>query len=175
MGANKEAELWVRSCAHDGRAFAEIFDLHKDRVFRHSFSVVGNAHDADEITAAAFFELWRKRDRVVLVDGSCLPWLIVTSGRLSQNNNRGVRRYRAMFDRLPRQSELVAAPDTEDAPSRLALSRLRVADASLVTLVAIEGFKVTEAAALLNITPGAARTRLSRAKETLRLHLDGHH
>jgi RNA polymerase sigma-70 factor (ECF subfamily) len=48
------------------------------------------------------------------------------------------------------------------------LTTLPPVDAALITLVVLEGYPVTEAAALLKLSDGAARTRLHRAKHKLR-------
>ncbi len=52
-------------------------------------------------------------------------------------------------------------------------AKLAPLDAQLVSLVALEGYTVAEAAPLLGMSPGAARTRLSRLRSTLRQRL-GH-
>ena len=168
-----EAELWARARTHDGRAFAELFDLHRDRVFRHSLRLCDGAHDAEEVTAAAFFELWRRRSRVALVNDSVLPWLLVTASKLARNSSRGIRRYRALFDSLPRgermpDAEEQAMTSLRDSEVTELLDTLPPVDAALITLVVLEGYPTTEAAALLKISDGAARTRLHRAKHKLR-------
>jgi len=165
-----ESELWQRSLDRDARAFAAIFDLHRDRVFRHTLRLVDSAHDAEDVTAAAFFELWRRSARVVPVEGSVLPWLLVTASRIARNVTRGTRRYRALLDALPRTPEPAAALD-DDRGALVAIRSLRETDASLVTLVVIEGYPITEAAAVLGLSDGAARTRLHRAKRRLREQL----
>jgi len=87
-----EAVLWSRARSGDGRAFAAVFDAHRDRTFRHVLRLVASAHDAEDVVAGTFFELWRRRDTVPVVDGSVLPWLLVTAGNLARNAGRGLRR-----------------------------------------------------------------------------------
>jgi RNA polymerase sigma-70 factor (ECF subfamily) len=172
MGVNTmhESELWTRARARDGRAFAALFDLHRDRVFRHCVRLVDTIADAEEVTASAFFELWRKQARVTTVDGSVLPWLLVTAGNLARNSARGTRRYRATLDALPHPADVQPGDiqPIDDTAVRDALARLRPVDASLVTLVVLEGYSVVDAAATLRLNAGAARTRLHRAKAALR-------
>ncbi|WP_396133584.1 RNA polymerase sigma factor [Arthrobacter sp. 1088] len=50
--------------------------------------MVGGRHDAEDATAAAFLELWRRREGVRLVDGSILPWLLVTTTNTARNLQR---------------------------------------------------------------------------------------
>jgi DNA-directed RNA polymerase specialized sigma24 family protein len=146
---------WSRALEHDPRAFAAIFDHHEGRVFRHSVQLTDSYHDAEDVTAASFFELWRRREAVRLVADSTLPWLL---------------------DHMPREVN-VGAPDLDrELESRLpdsdelyrAMRSLNSNDASLLMLTAVEGLTVKEAAGLLGITDGAGRVRLHRAKQRLR-------
>src|ERR1700712_311241 len=95
-----ETALWSRARSGDGRAFAALFDAHRDRAFRHALRLLASAHDAEDVVAPPFFRLWRKPDAVPVADGSRLPWLLVTTTTLARNSGRGVRRYRAAIDRL---------------------------------------------------------------------------
>ncbi|TFD26188.1 RNA polymerase sigma factor [Cryobacterium lyxosi] len=179
-GVVSEVEVWTRACANDGRAFTSLFDRHRDRVFRHVLRLVDNAHDAEEVTSASFFELWRRRASVILVSDSVLPWLLVTADNIARNVSRGTRRYRALFDSLPRadataDAEQIAVAHIEEGESvgymKAAMKMLKPADASLVVLVVLEDYAVTEAATLLGLSDGAARTRLHRAKGKIREQL----
>ena len=171
-----ETALWSRARSGDGRAFAALFDAHRDRAFRHALRFVASAHDAEDVVAAAFFELWRKREAVRVVDGSVLPWLLVTTTNLARNSGRGVRRYRAAIDRLPRSQDLTDPAET--AAERIGREQLLDAvrslgdpDASLVLLTALEGFSAAEAGAAVGLSPGAARVRLHRARKRLQQRL----
>ena len=175
-----EAALWSRARSGDGRAFAALFDAHRDRAFRHALRLVASAHDAEDVVAAAFFELWRRRDAVPVVDDSVLPWLLVTTSNLARNSGRGVRRHRAAIDRLPRSQHLEDPAET--AAERIARDELVAAvralgdpDAALVLLTALEGCTPSEAAVALGLSPGAARVRLHRARRRLQARLGPAH
>lgn len=73
-----ETALWSRARSGDGRAFAALFDAHRDRAFRHALRLVASAHDAEDVVAAAFFELWRKRDTVPR-RASDISWTVTIS------------------------------------------------------------------------------------------------
>ena len=96
-----ETAVWSAALSRDERAFGVLFDRHRDRVFRHAARLVEYRAEAEDVTAAAFFELWRRRDAVRVVDGSVLPWLLVTATNLSRNASRGTRRYHAMLAGFP--------------------------------------------------------------------------
>ena len=78
-----DRDLWARACAGDGGAFGVLFDRHHGRVRRHAARLVEDATDVDDVAAAAFLELWRRRRQVRIVDDSVLPWLLApeTLGR----------------------------------------------------------------------------------------------
>ena len=166
-----EALVWDQALVGDGAAFAQLFDLHRDRVFRHAWGLARNRQDAEDVIASAFLELWRLRQRVRLVDGSVLPWLLATTTNISLNSARSRRRYQRFLERLPRQAdeaETAATQVLEISPVlREAMRTLKPKDAQLLALVALESYTVSEAALCLALSPDAARTRLHRARRRL--------
>jgi RNA polymerase sigma factor (sigma-70 family) len=168
-----DSEAWQRVRAGDSLAYAELFDRHSARVYRRALGMLGNVHDAEDVTAAAFFELWRKHRSVRLVNGSVAPWLLVTVVNLSRNQVRGLARYRAAIAELPRTEH--AGDPAVLVEHRLdgiaALAGLDRVDSALLVLTAIEGFTTAEAAMALGLRPGAARMRLSRLRDSFRQEL----
>lgn len=174
-----EATLWRESLGGDGRAFGALFDLHQPRVYRHACRLVENAFDAEDVTGAAFLELWRRRESVRLVDGSVLPWLLVTTSNVARNARRSLRRYRAFLDSLPRGA---IEPDAAElafregwggvSPElRAALRALNAQDLALISLVVLEDLPLSQAGAALGLSPSAAKSRLHRARQRLRADL----
>lgn len=156
-----------------------IFDLHRDRVYHHARRLVDTAEDGEDVAAAAFLELWRRRGSVRLVRGSVLPWLLVTTSNVARNAARARRRYRAFLAALPpaqafRDAESTVLEQTTlglDPALRTALNALPAQDLHLLTLVVFEDLPIADAAAALGITPAAAKTRLHRVRERLRVQL----
>lgn len=170
-----DGPLWTRALSDDGTAFAELFDRHHPRVYRRALSLLGDVHDAEDVTAAAFYELWRKRRTVPLVAGSVLPWLLVTAVNLGRNSRRAAARYRKLLDRLPREEGHVDPVDPEDAEVRQrledSLRGLSPTDAALLVLTTLEDLPVWQAAAAVGLQPPAARVRLHRVRKRLRADL----
>ncbi|XGX80963.1 hypothetical protein LQK93_03812 [Terrabacter sp. BE26] len=148
----------------------------------HACRLVDERENAEDVTAIAFLKLWRRRDDVRVVEGSVLPWLLVTTSYVARNVSRSRRRYRAVLQRLPREQ---SAPDPAEVlirydptgwdPDLVAvLRRLERRDLQLVTLVILEGIPVVEAAPLVGVSVTAARSRLSRFRSRARgaLELD---
>lgn len=176
-----DGDLWSRSLTGDGDAFGVLFDRHRDRVYRHAYRLAQNRPDAEDTSAAAFLELWRQRRKVNLVQGSVLPWLLVTTTNCALNLQRATRRYDALLKKLPRTPD-VADPadiylqgsglDAVDERLADALRALKPVDLQLITLVALEGYDISAAAAVLELSAGTAKTRLHRARHKLRAELD---
>ncbi|TNB73608.1 RNA polymerase sigma factor [Pseudarthrobacter phenanthrenivorans] len=173
-----EHQLWKSSVSGDGAAFTSLFDRHRDRVFRHAYRLAGHRQNAEDITATAFLELWRLRHRVRLVDGSVLPWLLVATTNLTRNSNRAIRRHQRLIQSLPRMSDapdaseefLVYSPqDTLDKELADALCSLNRQDQLLISLVVFEEYPIATAAEVLEITPSAAKSRMHRARQRMKL------
>lgn len=162
-----DADEWALALHGDGEAFGRVFDRHRNRVFRHSVRVLPAHTDADDVVAVVFFEAWRKRDSVRFVDGSLLPWLLVTATNIARNVRRGARRYRELLDRLPPATPPDLGPDIGDSEAETALRRLPLPDQQVLSLCVLEGFSEVEAAKALGIPRGTVKSRLSRAKQHL--------
>ena len=171
-----EPAILDRARRGDPEAFGELFDLHRDRVFRHALRMTRSVHDAEDVTGMVFLEAWRRRDTVLDVDGSAIGWLLVTTNNVSRNLSRSIRRYRHTLSTLPLPED---SPDHSDAVDvrldshpqltalRQALARLPCRDQDILSLCVIEELSTADAAAVLNIPTGTVKSRLSRAKARL--------
>lgn len=174
MGDESDEQVWARVVAGESRAYGLMWDRHRARVRAHARTVGVAPDDVDDVVALAFLELWRRRADVRFVDGSVLPWLLVTTHNVSRNSARAHRRHRALLAKLPPPGEardpadLLAERDsTRTRFVREVLGAARAADRDLVVLTAIEGFTVAEAAQAVGLTEPAARMRLSRLRARL--------
>ncbi|MFT4109659.1 RNA polymerase sigma factor [Propionicimonas sp.] len=179
MGVLSDEQVWARVLAGDAALFGVIWDRHRDRVFRHLLGAGTGRNDAEDLTAVVFLELWRRRGTARFVDGSVLPWLLVTAVNVARNARRSRNRFRAFLARLPEPSP---APDAaqvlwgEFSGSRAerlgpALDGLGGRDRALLGLTAVEGFPVGQAAVALGMSEAAARMRLSRLRRRLRAEI----
>lgn len=166
--ATDDATDWALAVAGQGVAFGRLFDRHRDRVFRHSLRLVSAPSDVDDVVAMTFLEAWRRRESVRLVDGSILPWLLVTATKVSGNVRRSARRYGALLARLPAADP---APDHAEAvgegAAQRALQRLSPTDQQVIVLCVLEGLSEREAALAIGVPAGTVKSRLSRAKARL--------
>ncbi|MGN8048485.1 RNA polymerase sigma factor [Curtobacterium sp. 22159] len=159
---------WAMALEGDGEAFGRVFDRHRHRVQRHCMRLVPVGTDAADSVAIVFLEAWRNRARVRLVDGSLLPWLLVTATNVARNQTRAARRYRAALDRLPPPEPVPDHADHDDDGEAIrALRTLAHRDQEIITLSVLEGYSEREIAATLGIAPGTVKSRLSRARARL--------
>jgi RNA polymerase sigma-70 factor (ECF subfamily) len=131
--------------------------------------------------AASFLELWRRRKQVRVVEGSILPWLLVTTTNMARTSARTALRYQRLLKALPRTEDISdptadsyrSFQDALDQDLARALATLTAEDLHLVTLVVFEDHTIVAAAAVLDLTPAAAKSRFHRARQRLRAALDG--
>jgi hypothetical protein len=94
-----EPALWELARAGDSAAFAMLFDKHRDRVFGHALRSMRPPHDAEDVTAMVFLELWRRRKAVTLVNETLIGWLLVTTNnRLGEVVIAGATPGKTSFD-----------------------------------------------------------------------------
>ncbi|MDQ1128022.1 RNA polymerase sigma factor [Microbacterium sp. SORGH_AS_0888] len=163
-----DAALWARVRAGDESALGALFDRYESRLFRHACRLLSEREDAKDAVAIAFFELWRRRSSVRVVDGSPLPWLLVTLANACRNLERSARRYRALLHRTPAAGEVPAPSAGDETGVMAALAQLPAAERSVVVLVVLEGYAERETAEALGIPAGTVKSRLARAKSRLR-------
>ncbi|MCA0331948.1 MAG: RNA polymerase sigma factor [Actinobacteria bacterium] len=172
-----ETVLAAAAARGDKAAFERLYDLHAARVHAHCARQLGTVQDADDLTAVVFLEAWRRRGSVRVVDGSVLPWLLVTATNVARNHRRGMRRYRAVLARLPAPDPV---PDhggdvahrmrTAEGARTLAvaLASLGATDRQVVSLCLLEDLTYQQAGDVLGLSHAAVRSRLSRSRRALR-------
>ncbi|MGC3994470.1 MAG: sigma-70 family RNA polymerase sigma factor [Propionicimonas sp.] len=172
-----DEQVWARVRSGEAEGFGLVWDRHRERVFRRLLREGIRSIEAEDLTAVVFLELWRHRESVRIVDGSLLPWLIVTAGNVARNARRSRSRYRAFLARLPEPAEAARAASAGEEDARVpalreAMAGLGRVDRDLLVLTAVEGFSVATSAQAVGLSEGAAKTRLSRLRRRLRSTID---
>lgn len=175
-----DAGLWSRACNHDGQAFGEIYDRHRQAVFYHCRRKLESVTAAEDLVSMTFLEAWRKRGHVELTTDSILPWLLSVANYLISNYNRAARRYRRFLSRLPPpEDELaadVAAMELLDHSERAVevgavLDGLAASDQQVLRLCDLEGLTQEAAAKRLGLPLSTVKSRLARARRRARIAL----
>jgi RNA polymerase sigma-70 factor (ECF subfamily) len=167
-----DEDLWFRVREGDEGALGALFDRHEARVFRHARRLLSNREDAKDAVAIAFFELWRKRATVRLVEGSPVPWLLNTASHAARNLERSRRRYRDLIARTPAEPHAPPPRTRDESGVMAALKRLPAKEQSVIVLTVLEGYSERTTAHALGIPVGTVKSRLARAKSKLRGELE---
>jgi RNA polymerase sigma factor (sigma-70 family) len=155
-------------------AFTQLVKRHVDLVHSVAFRFTRNRVTAEDITQTVFILLARKADR--LVDHPCLgAWLHRTTTHLSLRRRRSEQR-RQLREALAVAyvaSDMKASPDHEPILERLdeALERLGKLDRTAIISRFFFEKSMKEVGDALGTTEAAAKMRVGRALERLRIEL----
>ena len=172
-----DVELLTRAQEGDRLAFADLYDRHVRPVYWQAYSVVRDAGEAEEVTQDVFVTAWRKIRAITPVDGSLLPWLLVTARYTALNAHRRASRRRndALDDDVLEDADSPVEREIEAAQVRAeidkAVAALAENDRRLYELC-VEGDRTYEQAAReLGVSHAVVRNRLHRLRTRLRADL----
>lgn len=156
--------------------FDELYRSAGPSVLGYALSRCVRREDALDVTAETFLVAWRRRAEMPADPDEARAWLFGVARWCLVNLARGDRRSQRLGQRLVDTAQVAALPDparihesrADTRQVRQALDALSADDRELVTLTAWEGLTPTQAGAVLGLTPGAARSRLHRARLRLR-------
>ena len=172
-----DVELLTRAQEGDRLAFADLYDRHVRPVYWQAYSVVHDAGEAEEVTQDVFVTAWRKIRAITPVDGSLLPWLLVTARYTALNAYRRASRRRsdALDDGMLEGADSPVEREIEAAQVRAEIDKAVAAlgenDRRLYELC-VEGDRTYEQAAReLGVSHAVVRNRLHRLRTRLRADL----
>ncbi|MGH2691382.1 MAG: sigma-70 family RNA polymerase sigma factor [Actinomycetota bacterium] len=153
--------------------FEDFFHAHYERLLRAMYLATGNRHEAEDLAQDAMARVLERWDRVRNLEDP-----VGYVFRVALNRRRSTLRRLALAIRTTPKAHVHAAIeptvaiDDRDAIRR-ALDSLPASQRE--TLILCDWLEMTdaEAATVLRISPGAARTRLHRARAALRAKLGG--
>lgn len=174
-----DAELLAAAAGGDGEAYGVFFRRHVRAITGYAVRRCSGPDDVADLVSETFMIALQAANRYVAETSTALPWLFGIARRVLAKH----RRKRAGFARLlakntnhhPRfagleEEAIASAIDAaRSAPAlQSALDRLSRGEREVLELVAFEGLSPSEAAVVLDLTPNAARLKLSRARRNMR-------
>ena len=183
--AHCEADLLAKAKAGDHRAFAQLYSLHKKRIYSLCMRMVGNPAEAEDMTQETFLQLHRKIS-TFRGDSAFSTWLhrLAINVVLMQLRKKGLS--------LISMDEAME-PDPDGSPSRgfgardlslvgsidrmaleRAVSDLPAGYRLVFVLHDIEGYEHHEIASILDCSVGNSKSQLHKARLTLREALHSH-
>ena len=176
---NADAEVLARAQAGDHQAFAQLYSLHKRRIYSLCLRMVGNVAEAEDLTQEAFLQLHRKI-ATFRGDSAFSTWLhrLAINVVLMHLRKKGLslisldEAMEPAPEEGPGRSFGAADPTLSGAIDRLALQRavgsLPAGYRLIFILHDVEGFEHNEIAAMLDCSIGNSKSQLHKARLKLR-------
>jgi RNA polymerase sigma-70 factor (ECF subfamily) len=171
--------LVERAKAGDQQAFAELFDLHKRRVYAVCMRMTGNAAEAEDLTQDAFIQVFRKLE-TFRGDSAFSTWLYRVAVNTVLMKLRSQQHMREVSLDEPLQTEdssLQREVSREDlsllgTANRISLERaiqdLPEGCRTVFLLHEVEGYEHHEIAQMLHCSAGNSKSQLHKARLKMR-------
>jgi RNA polymerase sigma factor (sigma-70 family) len=167
-----DAEL-LAAARTDAAAFRRFYDRYSDRVYGYHLRRTREREAAHDLTAETFAQAWvartRFRDRL---DGTAGPWLFAIARNILVSSVRRGRLERTACERLGLPVEAATEPDESwlDGLDE-ALDELPAGQLEAIRLRVVDELAYDDVAHELGTSTEAARVRVHRGLQTLRLRL----
>ena len=181
-----ESELAERCAAGDAQAWGELVHSHERMVYHLALQLLGNPEDARDLSQDVFLTVFRSIHRF-RGDSALQTWIYRIVVNHVRNRQRWWRRRRrsgeVSLDAVIAEHGEPAAPIASTSPERAldqkelgqrlwrALGRLPFEQRSTIILRELHGMRYAEIAFSLGVTTAAVKSRLARARQTLRAEL----
>lgn len=177
--AHLDADTLARAQAGDHHAFAQLYSLHKRRIYSLCLRMVGNIAEAEDLTQEAFLQLHRKI-ATFRGDSAFSTWLhrLTINVVLMQLRKKGLSLISLdeAMEPVPEEGpgRSFGAPDLTltGAIDRMALERavanLPAGYRLIFVLHDIEGYEHNEIATMLDCSIGNSKSQLHKARLKLR-------
>ena len=169
-----ELELVSQVASNSSDALEALYRLHGGALFRLARRLSASVEDAEDVLHDLFVGL-PEAIRKFEGRGSLEGWLKRVLVRLAFMRQRAQRRRRevAFDDQVPASAARHTPDETGTWDVQRVMAGLPEDLRAVLVLRQTEGYSHKEIAAMLAITPGASRVRLSRAVKLLRVGLRG--
>ena len=165
-----ERMLIDRATAGDREAFAALYLLYRDSLYRYAYFRLGNESDAEDAVSACIVAAY-ENIRTLRSQQAFRGWIFrilyrcccaLVKEQVKANDREGEE----ALDRLP-STDGGIGPELKEA-----FGVLDETDREIVLLSVIAGYNSREIAAILSLKPSTVRSRLSRGLSKMRAFLD---
>jgi RNA polymerase sigma-70 factor (ECF subfamily) len=170
---DEERRLVERAIARDQSAFAELYDKHVVRIYRHIYYLVNDAREAEDLTAQTFLKAWEAIDRYKERGAPIVAWLLRIAHNLTVSYLRSKREHSELDETFVDQKrggnpEEVLEQSSDERSVRQAVLRLRDEQRQVIMLRFVEEMDYREVAAVIGKSVPAVRVIQHRALGNLR-------
>ena len=173
----KEADerLLIEAARQDPARFAELYELHFERVYAYAVRRVGNRAEAEDLTAETFHQALANLKRFEWRGIPFAAWLFRIAGNLVRD--RWQRSGREVPDDASLESAQISPAEIEEVERRATLYRLVSTlpeeQRRVVVLRFVEQKSIKEVAREVGKTEGAVKQLQFRALTNLRARMEG--
>lgn len=189
--SDEERALIRRLRDRDERAFRELLDQHRDRVFNITYRMLGNRHEAEDVSQEVFITVFKTIESF-RGDSKFSTWLYRVAVNHTKNRIKYLaRRHDRSRDELDDDTDQVngavtgvpvrvAQPDKALASAQMekllreAIDTLDAEHRTVVVLRDVEDLSIEEICAITELPDGTVKSRLHRARLALRKKLQRH-
>lgn len=169
--ANDEKQLAERAARRDREAFARLYSLYIDKIYRYIYYKSGRTDEAEDLTAQVFLKAWEAMPNYRWEGYPFSTWLY----RIA--HNRVIDYYRTHRETFPLDAARARQADTDPLESaervlasnqiRGALEHLTRDQRRVIILRFLEGYSTGEVAAIMDKDPDSIRALQHRALRAL--------
>jgi RNA polymerase sigma-70 factor (ECF subfamily) len=170
--------LLERAGAGESAAFLQVYERHRDPVFRFAYRLSGSVETAEDITHDCFLGLLRKPENFTPGRASLRTYLLAAARNLWFKRLRTVDRETELDEINEQRFEAVGRgplreilDDELTARVKEAVSDLPPMQREALVLFEYEGLALHEIAEIVGADVGAVKARLHRARQGLRSSL----
>lgn len=178
--ADREEEklLVQRAIGKDQAAFAELYDRHVVRVYRHIYYLVSDTREAEDLTAQTFLKAWEAIGRYKERGAPIIAWLLRIAHNLTVSHLRSKRDHSELEDvhvdqRRGGNPEEVLVQSSDEHSVREAVMKLREEQRQVIMLRFVEEMGYQEVAEVIGKSVPAVRVIQHRALGNLRKIMQG--
>ncbi len=177
--ANSEIDqdILIKKACSDPAAFARLYRLHYDSVFRYCSHRLFNRQSAEDVTSTVFFKVMNALKSFNGNSKEFRNWLYrIATNAANDHLRSAVKRkeaIRIVSDNIRSGGHVIASDDLSDKKVLLkqALLSLKPKYQAVIALRFFENMKLIEIAEVLDQNPATIRSILSRALDKLRKKL----
>lgn len=175
MSQPNDKALILRLQAGDLEALGELYDRHRNLVYRTALAITHDTESASDLLQDVFLRLHRFADKVD-PDRPMEPWLYRVTANQSytwmKRRNRWYRNLKEMGEWLSRDRKPtphhLAERDEEWRWVQEAVAALPLAQRMVVVLYYVRDLPLKEIASILDIPVGTVKSRLHYGRQTLK-------
>jgi RNA polymerase sigma-70 factor, ECF subfamily len=179
-GTRTDHELLRATADGEEGAFVEIYERHRDRVFRFAYRMTGSPETARDVTQSCFVGLLSAPSRFDAERAGLSTYLCAAARNLSLRHASRAWRERAVAEVPEPRPGAAPSPleilleDERARAVRAAVGALAPLHREVLILAEYEELDLAEVARIVGAEVGAVKVRLHRARRKLRAALEAH-